>query len=104
MAVDNIKSSVQQSVAQIKAQLGLNRFTPEPTSSISKTFKSLLAGASSAFSGTVSNVVSIDPAYAQLIEKQMEVQQQMQLVSLHSNIEKSKHETKMAAVRNVRTA
>jgi hypothetical protein len=40
--------------------------------------------------------------YAELLNKQIEMQQQMQLVSMFSNIEKSRHETQMAAVRNIR--
>lgn len=41
-------------------------------------------------------------SYAELLTLQIEVQQQMAAVSMVSNIEKSKHETKMAAVRNIR--
>jgi hypothetical protein len=44
----------------------------------------------------------IEGQYLVLLQEQMRQQQQMQLVSLHSNIEKSKHETQMAAIRNVR--
>ena len=44
----------------------------------------------------------IMPEYMALINAQLEAQRQMQLVSLYSNIEKSKHETQMAAVRNIR--
>ena len=82
----------------------LGRYTPEPRNSAGSTFRSVM--------GTVGNVVrsassgfsGVDGDYLELINKQIEVQQQLQLVSLHSNIEKSKHETRMAAVRNVRTA
>ena len=37
-----------------------------------------------------------------LIQMQIQAQQEMQAVTMVSNIEKSKHESKMAAIRNVR--
>ena len=52
--------------------------------------------------GGLGNMSGIDPMYIDLINKQIEAQQQMQLVSFVSNIEKSRHETQMAAIRNVR--
>ena len=84
--------------------LGLEKLLPEPRTSSGISFRSLVntiggaasAGASALTGGT------IDPLYQTLINKQIEMQQQMQLVSLVSNIEKSKHETQMAAVRNVK--
>jgi len=42
--------------------------------------------------------------FAELINLQIQVQQEMQTVTMVSNIEKSKHESKMAALRNVRTS
>lgn len=80
----------------------LSRILPEPRSRIGSTFGAVLQGVGKAVSGA-SSAVSIDPEYRDLIETQMEFQRQMQLVSLHSNIEKSRHEAKMAAIRNVRS-
>ena len=42
--------------------------------------------------------------YQPLIEQQIQLQEQMFLVSMQSNIEKSKHDIQMAAVRNIRVA
>lgn len=83
------------------------RFMPEPKSRYDNLFGNLLQVASSVASqvtGSISNspIGRVDPLYVDLINKQIEVQQQMQLVSFHSNIERSKHETQMAAVRNMR--
>ena len=47
---------------------------------------------------------SIDPAYQAIIEQQMELQRQMLLVSMHSNLEKTKHDIQMAPVRNIRVS
>ena len=84
----------------------VNRFIPEPKTSLS--FRKVL-GTIGSFAGILGgglggqgNFPGLDPGYAELISMQIEVQQQMQLTSLYSNIEKSKHETQMAAVRNIR--
>lgn len=47
-------------------------------------------------------VVDISPSYQALIEQQMQIQMEQQNVTFASNIEKSRHESKMAAVRNIR--
>ena len=81
----------------------LERYLPEPKSRLGLDFKSVLssvAGVVQTASGA--NLTGIDPGYVDLINKQIETQQQMQLVSMESNIEKSKHETQMAAIRNIR--
>ena len=79
----------------------LGRFIPEPKSSSSISFSSVLNGIGSALGG-VAGMAGIDPGYAQLLQEQIQTQEQMQLVSMASNIEKSKHETNMAVVRNAR--
>ncbi|MDC0357835.1 hypothetical protein OAO01_03395 [Oligoflexia bacterium] len=104
MSIDQLKTSVDHSIGMIKQRIGMNRFYPEPKSGIAKTFSTVLNGVGKMLGGSVGAFSEIDPGYRELIEQQMEVQKQMQLVSLYSNIEKSKHETNMAAVRNVRAA
>lgn len=92
-----------QGLSGILRTATLNRFIPEPKSKLGSTFGDVLNRAASLIGGSASSFVGIDPGYQDLLIKQIEVQQQMQLVSMTSNIEKSKHETRMAAVRNVRT-
>jgi len=82
---------------------GLGRFIPEPRTSAAVSFRSLTATVGAAVGQAAGAVTGLYPEYMSLINLQMEAQRQMQLVSLYSNIEKSKHETQMAAVRNVRT-
>ncbi len=41
--------------------------------------------------------------FADLIQMQIEVQKEMQTTTMVSNVEKSKHESKMAPIRNIRT-
>lgn len=81
---------------------GLGKFIPEPKSRVGFDFGALVRGAGSVIGQATSAVTGMDPIYSDLLQKQIEVQQQMQIVSMESNIEKSKHETQMAAIRNVR--
>ena len=88
--------------SHLRSASGLLRFIPEPKSRLASTFGNVLQGIGSAVSGVGSGL--IDPTYQSLINKQIEVQQQLQLVSMESNIERSRHESKMAAVRNLRAS
>lgn len=81
---------------------GLGKFIPEPRSRLALDFGALMRGIGAIAGRAVSGLGGIDPGYMELINKQIETQQQLQLVSMESNIEKSKHETQMAAIRNIR--
>lgn len=91
-------------LAPSTSNTALERLLPEPKSRLSIDFRSVLNGVLGAVSGGVSGVSGIDPSYVQLLNKQIETQQQMQLVTMESNVEKSRHETLMSAIRNVRVA
>lgn len=80
------------------------RMPPEPRSKLRLNFQSIVSGMSNLVGNGARAAISgtIDPMYSSLMSEQIAMQQQMQLVSLHSNIEKSRHEAKMAAIRNVR--
>jgi len=82
----------------------LLRFIPEPKTKLGSTFKTILDVGSGVFGGGMggASTVGISQEYRDLLVYQMQVQDQMQRVSMTSNIEKSKHETQMAAVRNLR--
>jgi hypothetical protein len=83
---------------------GLVRMPPQPRNTLGASFRSILSGVANMMGDGVGAALSgtLDPTYSNLIGQQIAMQQQMQLVSLHSNIEKSRHESKMAAIRNVR--
>ncbi len=82
------------------------RFIPEPKSSTAVSFKSVMDGLQKVVTtaADVGDGVAgrLDPSYQDLLEKQIEVQKQMLVLSMLSNVEKSKHETQMAPVRNIR--
>ncbi len=90
------QNGILQGMAQT-AQ-GIAQYLPEPVAQ-GVDFAASLARA-------VSDTTTIDvsPAYQDLIDKQIETQMELQQVSFISNIERSEHETRMAAVRNIRAA
>ncbi len=89
--------------AYLSGGSNLLRFIPEPKSSVAAAFGGVMRSVGQAVTGgSGGSSISLDPSYQALLEKQMELQEQMQLVSMESNIEKTRHESKMAAVRNFR--
>ncbi|RMG40804.1 MAG: hypothetical protein D6719_09915 [Candidatus Dadabacteria bacterium] len=82
----------------------LTKMGPQPQSKVGQVFSRVFQNIRSLAGGVESVTMDISPEYAALIEKQMEMQQQIQNVSMLSNIEKSKHESRMAAIRNIRSA
>ncbi|MCB0328774.1 MAG: hypothetical protein KDD70_03900 [Bdellovibrionales bacterium] len=101
---DKVNPRIQSFLAQ--GQSGLVRIPPEPKSRLNFDFSSILSSVGGMVGAAATSGISgaIEPRYLALINKQIEMQEQMQLVSLTSNVEKSRHESKMAAIRNVRTA
>lgn len=73
------------------------RFIPEPKSGLD-TFQSVARAVSTIAGG----LVGIDPEYRSLIEKQLQLQEQMQRVSMESNLARTEHETEMTPIRNLR--
>jgi len=92
------------SIPSTLAAASLGRFIPEPRTSPAVSFSSVLSRAGSLLGAGLGAATGIESQFQGLIDQQIALQIQMQLVSLHSNIEKSRHETAMAAIRNVRTA
>ena len=82
---------------------GLTRYTPVPETESSVNFSGVLDSLGS-LAGTVATVATggIQSEFQEMIALQMYWQQQMQKVSLLSNIIKSEHETRMSAIRNVK--
>lgn len=87
-------------------QSKLQRFSPEPANSflqgLGKTMRTAASYASS-IAGFAGQNTTLDQ-FGELVRTQSEVQMQMMLVSMQSNLSRTEHETKMAAVRNMRVA
>ena len=84
------------------AAADIARIAPEPESRLSSVFSSLGSVASGLLTAGANSLVGSD--YSALITAQLQAQREMQVVSMVSNVEKSKHETQMAAIRNVRVS
>jgi hypothetical protein len=94
-------SGISKIGSYMSGTTSLLRFIPEPQSRVASTFGQVLQAVGQV-ANTAGSVVGMDPSYQSLLQKQIEMQEQLQLVTMESNIEKSKHESKMAAVRNIR--
>ena len=81
-------------------ELGL--IAPEPQSRVTNTFGNVLKTAASTLLDSGAEVLGVGSEYNGLLQMQIEAQKELQIVSMISNVEKSKHETQMAAIRNIR--
>lgn len=79
------------------------RYLPEPASRGVGMFLDVMDAVKSVGKAAIGGVDTFAGGdFASLINLQIETQKEMQTTSMVSNIEKSKHESKMAAIRNVR--
>ncbi len=94
-----MSSDLMQSVANIAQGAGTlaRNILPEPAAQ-GVDFVDRIMGARNV------TTVDISPEYRDLINKQIEIQTQLQEVTFLSNIERTNHEAKMAPVRNIRLA
>ena len=90
-------SAVMRTVGQAATETA--RYLPEPVASGVDFAGKLLSGGS----GGVTDA-GVATNYQELINKQIETQVELQQVTFLSNIERSQHETRMAAVRNIRVS
>ena len=84
---------------------------PEPATTGTTVFSDIISAVGglaksavgSAVGGSIGGV-SLQPegSFGDLLQLQIEAQQEMQTTSMASNVERSKHESKMAAIRNMR--
>jgi hypothetical protein len=81
----------------------LGRFISQPRNSLGTSFQRVMDGVSGVVRATT-QIAGVDGDYAGLLSQQIELQQQMLKVSLVSNVERTRHETSMSAVRNMRVA
>jgi len=100
--LNSINSGVRTAADLIN---GAGTFSPRPSgsnfSTVLRNAVEGVAGIGSNFIGGVSGNVFGD--LKELLDLQVQTQARMQSLSMMSNIERSKHEARMAAIRNVRT-
>lgn len=110
MAIDTINNNVVPSSAE--------QYLPEPATQGVGTFGDVLTAVGSvagkAVTSTTSllggdysdltDIVNSNSDFKELLGIQIAAQRELQAVSMVSNVEKSKHEAQMAAVRNIRVS
>lgn len=86
-------------VANVSARAA--RYLPEPAATGVGLFRDVMKAVGDEVGG-----VEASPTgdFADLIGLQLEAQAEMQTTTMVSNIEKSKHESKMSAIRNIRVS
>jgi hypothetical protein len=95
----SIKPVSAGSLALSKGASTLTRMLPEPRSSLASFGESMLATGMGAL-GSVMTGGGMD--LTSLLNTQIQIQREMQVISMASNIAKSQHETEMAPIRNMR--
>ena len=81
----------------------LLRVAPEPKSSLGSWVSSVASTGLNIASAVIPGVDALGSQdLTSLLNMQIQIQQQMQVVSMISNVERSKHETEMAPIRNMR--
>lgn len=91
-------------VQQFLSGSSLERFTPEPANGLSSNFRKALRAAKGVVNTVDATLGGITGEMGELLAQQKEMQEQMMKISLVSNVMRTEHETKMAAVRNLRVA
>ena len=101
----NIKSLTSSLFQRAEVTKAAAKYLPEPATKGVGLFQdamNVVKGIGSTVLDGVSSYAGGD--FMGLINKQMEVQREMQTTTMVSNIEKSKHESKMSAIRNIRVS
>lgn len=81
----------------------LGRYLAQPRNRLGTTFQKVMDVAGAVVSKTA-GIAGVDGDYASLLQQQIELQHQMMQVTMISNVERTRHETSMASVRNMRVA
>jgi hypothetical protein len=106
MSIGSMITQASQGVWGLRsASTSLLRQPPEPRSSTGAwgaVATAAMSGVGSAVGSTISALGGGAGDFGALLTMQIEVQRQMAVVSMLSNVEKSKHETEMAPIRNLR--
>ena len=106
MSIDTVSTAIRLAsavAAPVFRALGrrnTHRFAPEPRNSLGQDFDNTMNGVARALDGGSGDAPSGE--LLQLLNKQIEAQKRMQVISMSSNIEKSKHEMNMSPIRNIR--
>lgn len=93
-------------VTSIGSNLNLRKFSPEPNSSflqrVGTTARNIAGVAGSA--AEIAGNAALGGEFSGLLQAQTDAQMQLMVMTMHSNLSRTDHETRMASVRNMRVA
>ena len=93
-------------ITSINSNLNLRKFSPEPSSSflqrVGTTARNVAGFAGSA--AEMAGSVALGGEFSGLLQAQTDAQMQLMQITMQSNLSRTDHETRMAAVRNLRVA
>ena len=101
----SVRSASDGSLGVTVGDSPLMRSAPEPRSSLGswgQAAGSAIASTATSLTGIGSGLVLGGGDITSLLNQQIQIQQVMQTVSMVSNVERSRHETEMAPIRNMR--
>jgi hypothetical protein len=81
----------------------LGRFIAKPKNRLGDSFQQVMQGVRSA-ADTAASLSGVGGDYSAILQQQMEMQRQMMTVSMVSNTERTRHETNMVGIRNMRVS
>ena len=103
MAMTNIISNSAQALTNVAKTAA--KYMPEPAVRGVGIFKDVMNAVTNVGGSTVGGVPGdVFGDFESLINKQIEIQREFQSTAMVSNIEKSRHESKMSAIRNIRVS
>lgn len=97
-------------IEQVTSAEAADRYLPQPAVAATGAFQDFIEIARGVVAGVFEKIPAVigevptgaTGSFAELINAQLQAQIEMQTTTLVSNIERSKHESKMAAIRNIR--
>lgn len=95
-----METTINPNLASVSS--GAASYLPEPATTGTGVFKDVISAVKNVAREVGGVSLESSGSFAELIQAQIDAQMEMQTTSMISNIERSKHESKMAAIRNVR--
>lgn len=98
--MEQLTASRAATAEYVNSQVG--SYPPEPSSSGMGLLNDIVGIARTVAGGIGGVPLEASGSFAELIQAQIQSQMEMQTTSMVSNIERSKHESKMTPIRNIR--
>lgn len=101
--VTTLSNSATGATAELSSSA--QEYTPEPAVTGTGMFSDVMDAVGTVAEAGLSGIpLSMAGDYAPLLALQLKMQQELEATTMLSNIEKTKHEAKMASIRNIRSS